>query len=125
MNQKSEIKRLADATAALAATIAEIVNQRLSEAMKIEAAKISQKLVEPPEPLLTRKEAAAHFKISARTMATWLDRRWVPHYRIGRNVRIRMGCVSGASVRTDATRLGVGDYYGSSTQGSRCAPTLG
>ena len=82
--------------------ITEALNQlslAIVEAIKLEVAKQVQ-LIEtapaftaPPEDaestLLSKKDAAKFLQVSVRTVEQWMNRGYLPYYRIGRVVRFR------------------------------------
>lgn len=89
MNELSDTKRLADAAAALAATILEIIDKRLQAqpGVTFQNQQILQKV---SEPFVTKQQAAKHFQVSLRTIDNWLNRGFLPHYKIGRMVRVKL-----------------------------------
>jgi len=93
MNQPTDTKRLAEATTALVSTIMEIIKERLQAATAATVVQEQQIAPKVQDPWLTRQQAAEYFQVSLRTMANWLEKGYLPHYRIKRTVRIRMSDV--------------------------------
>ena len=89
MNDLSDTKRLADATAALASTILAIINSKL-QAQLATTVHAHQRGHEVIEPFMTKRQAAKHFQVSLRTIDNWLNRGFLPHYKIGRTVRVKL-----------------------------------
>ena len=85
MDNATETKRLGDAVANVAATIADIINIRL-QASKAELAQEFVAL----DPMITKRQVAMHMGVTVRAVDNWMGRRLVPYYKIGRNVRFRM-----------------------------------
>jgi hypothetical protein len=69
MNNNSDTKRLADAVTALAATLTEIMAEKLRAIAEIQEQKIAHKTI---EPLMSRQQLAEHFGVSQRTIETWI-----------------------------------------------------
>jgi hypothetical protein len=96
MNDKTETKRLAEAAANLAATITEIIDLKLralieSRTATPECGGINR--LTPAEGWVSKKAAAAHLKITPRTLDNWMKRGLVPYVHIGRNVRFKLNDV--------------------------------
>lgn len=64
----SDTKRLANAVAGIAATIAEIIDARVQELGEAMEQKFTMRTI---EPMLTRKQLAEHFQVSLRTIENW------------------------------------------------------
>jgi excisionase family DNA binding protein len=95
MNNPSETKRLADAVAAIAATITEIINAKVKESSEGRAAAevVSRQQTEfsvAIERWVNKKDVAQHFKISVRTVENWMKRGLLPYIRTGKNVRFKL-----------------------------------
>ena len=88
MDQISETKRLAEAVANIAATITGIIDARMQSAAAVLEQRIAQKTI---EPLLSKRQVAEQLNVTARTVDNWMGRGYLPYYRIGRNIRFRMG----------------------------------
>ena len=83
VNNTSDTKRLADAVTAFAATLTEIITEKLQTIAKIQEQKIAHKTI---EPLLSRKQLAEHFGVSVRTVENWMQKGYVPYYRLDKKV---------------------------------------
>jgi excisionase family DNA binding protein len=98
MNNISDTKRLADAVTALAATPTEIMTEKLraislgqEQTFRTMGQETEQKIAHRTiEPVLTKKQMAKHFGITARTLENWMKRGYVPHLKLGRNVRFNV-----------------------------------
>ena len=98
----SETKRLADAVAGIAATMVEIINEKVKAATEALAA--AQPGSSPNAATLTasegwvkKKEAAQHCKISLRTLHSWMRKGLIPYVRTGpRNIRFKLSAVDEA-----------------------------
>jgi len=42
-----------------------------------------------PDTLMTKREVAAYFKVTSRTVDAWMTRHLIPYCKIGRTVRFR------------------------------------
>ncbi len=42
-----------------------------------------------PDKYLTKKEVAALFRVTPRTIDDWMVKRYLPYFKLGRNVRFR------------------------------------
>ena len=82
---QSEITRLEQAIAGLAATITEVVQQRISAVV---FATEQERMLAKRELLLTKQQAAEYFGVTLRTIDQWMGRRLLPYYKLGRTVRI-------------------------------------
>jgi excisionase family DNA binding protein len=88
MNNPSETKRLADAVANIAATIAEIIDARLKAAMETRTGIPSSLSPDatshkPIEGWVTKKDVAKHLNISVRSVNNWMSKGVLPHIRLG------------------------------------------
>jgi excisionase family DNA binding protein len=98
MNNSRELRRLADSIAGLVAAITEIINA------KVQTATNDAVQVQPPttveaatyDPVLTKRQLAAHFQVSLRTIDNWCQKGHLPHYKIGRMVRFRLSDIQAA-----------------------------
>lgn len=98
MNQTSETKRLADAVANIATTIAEIIETRLQttgsgleQRLQASGNMLEQKIARRTiQPIVKKKEAAAYFGVTVRSIDNWMKRGYLPYYKIGYCVRIPM-----------------------------------
>ena len=78
---------MAEAVAALAATITEIINERLQE-QSAAAAATPPAVGEPTaEPFITMAELSERVRVSRRTMYAWMQKGYVPYIRVGRSLR--------------------------------------
>lgn len=111
MNYASDTKRLAEAVANIATTIAGITEVKVREALAGAKAAASIEgginLLTAAEGWVGKKEAAAHLKISLRTLDNRMKKGVIPHIRIGRGVRFKLSEVDEAIKR----RLGVSGRY--------------
>ena len=87
MNELSDTKRLAEATSSLASTILEIINDKLQAVATGQEQKIARKMI---EAVLTKQQAADHFQVTMRTIDNWMKKGYLPYYKIGHVVRIKM-----------------------------------
>ena len=95
MNHSSEIHRLANSIAGLAAAITEIINAKVKEANAARAAADAVLPQQTGHPIaierwVGKKDVAKHFKISVRTTENWMKRGLLPYIRNGRNVRFKL-----------------------------------
>jgi excisionase family DNA binding protein len=95
MNNKSEIKRLADAVACIASTITEIIDTRLKTAKELANAGDAapwQRTHLPTaiEGWVEKRDVAKHLKISVSTVNNWMRKGLLPCIRIGRSVRFKL-----------------------------------
>jgi len=111
MNNTSDTKRLAEAVANIATTIAEIIEAKIraaatgADATGLVHGRID--MLTPAEGWAGKKHAAAHLKISLRTLDNWMKKGVIPYIRIGRGVRLKLSEVDEAMKR----RLGVVSRY--------------
>ena len=98
MNNSQELRQLADSIAGLVAAITEIINAKVQTATH-EAVQVQPP--QPPQPqttveaatydpVLTKRQLAAHLQVSLRTIDNWYQKGHLPHYKIGRMVRFRL-----------------------------------
>jgi len=78
---------LAEAVAALAATITEIVNERVREQSAAATAAVPAQVEPAAEPFITMAELLERVRVSRRTMYDWMQKGYVPYIRVGRSVR--------------------------------------
>jgi excisionase family DNA binding protein len=99
MNKASEQHRLADSISGLIATITEIINSTVQMAargdVQVQAGALQPQSpatvqVATYDPVLTKRQLAAHFQVSLRTIDNWCQKGHLPHYKIGRMVRFRL-----------------------------------
>jgi excisionase family DNA binding protein len=91
MRQSPQERRLAEGVAALAATITEIINERLQEMRP----PVTERVVEQgPDPFITTTELMERVGVSRRTLYDWMRKGYVPYIRIGRSVRFDWKLVS-------------------------------
>jgi excisionase family DNA binding protein len=76
---------LAEAVAGLAATITEIINERLRE--QASAPKPQAVVERTAEPFVTMAELLRRLRVSRRTIYTWMEKGYVPYIRVGRSLR--------------------------------------
>ncbi len=101
MKNSPELHRLADSIAGLVATITEIVNAKVQTATHDAVPAQPQPLLQPPaivevathDPVLTKRQLATHFQVSLRTIDNWCQNGYLPHYKIGKVVRFRLGVI--------------------------------
>jgi excisionase family DNA binding protein len=95
MNNASEIKRLSDAVASIASTIAEIIDTKLKasienpNASEVASGRGAQ-LPAALEGWVGKKEVAEHLNVSLRTLDVWMKKGYLPYIRIGRSVRFKL-----------------------------------
>jgi excisionase family DNA binding protein len=103
MIKKSDDKRLAEAVENLAATITEIIEWKIrtrAEAAKpIEPKTSGIDRLTPSQGWVGKKEAAAHLKISLRSLGNWMKKGLIPYIRIGRGVRLKLSEIDEAMNR--------------------------
>ena len=103
MNNTSETKRLAEAVANLAATITEIIDLKVKSlalaARAGEALDHTGSVPPPAEGWAGKKAVAAHLKVSLGTVNAWMRKGLIPHMRLGRSVRFKLGAVDEAMRR--------------------------
>src|SRR6266480_1292190 len=88
----SELHRMASSIAKLVTTVTEIIEA------KVQAASRAAEQAQPPapaqvatyDPIMTKRQLAAHVHVSVRTIDSWLQRGYLPHYKIGKIVRFRL-----------------------------------
>jgi excisionase family DNA binding protein len=98
MNNASELHRLADSIAGLVAAITEIINAKVQTATHYAVQVQPPQPLQPPttveaatyDPVLTKRQLAAHFQVSLRTIDNWCQKGHLPHYKIGRMVCFRL-----------------------------------
>ena len=98
MNDALELRRLADSIAGLVATITENINAKVQMATHDAAQAQPQQPPQPPttvevatyDPVLTKRQLAAHFQVSLRTIDNWCQKGHLPHYKIGKIVRFKL-----------------------------------
>jgi excisionase family DNA binding protein len=87
INNEPDTKRLADAVTALAVTWTEIMTEKLRAIAEIQEQKIAHKTI---EPLMSRQQLAEHFGVSQRTIETWMEKDYLPYYKLGRKVLFKL-----------------------------------
>jgi len=97
----TEVERLAEALARVATALTEIIEARLITPSKLPPSPQVHPLpAESPrlesERWADKKELARHFQVSVRTIHNWMERRLVPYFRTGRNVRFKISDVEAA-----------------------------
>ena len=95
MNQTQEIERLQNALANLATVMAKIIRNRVDQTL---AEILPVKLPAPDDKagsdrILTKKQLAEVFQVSQRTVDSWMKRGYLPYWKIGWNIRFRLGDV--------------------------------
>ena len=78
---------MAEAVAALAATITELINDRLREQSAATTAAAPAVVERRAEPFITMGELLDRVRVSRRTMYEWMQKGYVPYIRVGRSVR--------------------------------------
>ena len=89
MQNVTEARKLAEAINALALVIAEIIAERVQRMEEATARKPADLPVRAADPVLTKKELAARFRVSRRTIDNWMERGYLPYLKIGKAVRFR------------------------------------
>ena len=89
MQNIPEAKRLADAINALAVVVAQVITERVRRIEEATDRKLADLPARAADPVLTKRELAARFRVSGRTIDNWMKRGYLPYIRIGRNVRFR------------------------------------
>lgn len=89
VSNSPEIQRFARSIADLVATITEILSAKVQASVQ-EAAPASPQATAAYDPILTKRQLAMHLHVSARTIGMWTEKRYLPHYKIGRAVRFRL-----------------------------------
>ena len=84
----SETKRLADAVAGIAATIAEMIQARLKKAIETQTGlptALTPNAVSPKaiEGWVKKADCAKHLNISVRTLNNWMTKGVIPYIRLG------------------------------------------
>jgi excisionase family DNA binding protein len=77
---------VADAINALAVAMTQIMTTRLNAVASVLGQRIAHQTL---EPMLTRKQAAKHFRVAIRTIDTWMQQGYLPYCKLGHNVRFR------------------------------------
>ena len=85
MRQSPQDRRLAEAVAALATTITEIINERLRA--QANAQRPETVVERAAEPFVTMAQLMERLKVSPRTIYTWMQKGYVPYIRVGRSLR--------------------------------------
>lgn len=98
---QTETKRLADAVANIATTIAEIIETQAKQTFtkQLEDA-VQREEIGPAsiqESWVTKKVVAKYFGVTPRTIDNWMKRELLPHIRMGRNVRFKLRDVDEAA----------------------------
>jgi len=100
MNNSSDNKRLAEAVENLATTITEIIEKKIrnmAEATSVGAPSFGGiHTLTPTQGWVGKKEAAAHLKISTRSLDNWMKKGLIPYIRIGGRVRLKLSEVDEA-----------------------------
>jgi excisionase family DNA binding protein len=104
MNNSSETQRLAAAVASIASTIAKLIDAKLRSAIDARVAgNAPRSQMEEPaieiESWKSKKQMAAHFNVSTRTIDEWMRKGYLPYFRIGRQVRFKKSDVDEAMNR--------------------------
>src|SRR5208282_4911842 len=99
MNNASELHRLADSIAGLVETITEIINSAVQMAARGDVQAQAGALqpqspatvqVATYDPVLTKRQLAAHLQVSLRTIDNWCQKGHLPHYKVGKIVRFKL-----------------------------------
>jgi excisionase family DNA binding protein len=104
MNKTSDLRRLNAQIATLATTITDIIKAQVqaTATAAATAAMTAAAQAKPPagppattqampyDPVLTKRQLAAHFQVSARTIDNWCQRGYLPYYKVGKVVRFRL-----------------------------------
>jgi excisionase family DNA binding protein len=88
MNEDTE--KLSNAVTGLVLAITEIINEKLRTITDAPEQGIARKTI---EPFLTKLQLAEHLGVTARTVDNWMKKGYIPYYRIGRNIKFKLGVV--------------------------------
>jgi len=92
MDAQTERKKLAEATALLAATVVEVIEARLKAALEKQAPHVGTSagamphkpnVLSSPEGWVRKKDVAKHLSVSLRTVDNWIRKGYLPHVRLG------------------------------------------
>lgn len=111
MNSSPEHQRLAETLTQLVEAIGSLVGKKIEESVKKTAPAASpQRAYEVinPERVLNKQEMAEYLGVSLRTVDNWIHRGQLPHWRIGKCVRFRLGDVVG--LLNERNRVSPFDY---------------
>lgn len=86
-NSTSDTQRLAEAIEKFAATLTDIVTERLHTIAQIQEQKIAHKTI---EPLLSKKQLAEALGASVRTIENWMQKGYLPYYKLDKKVLFRL-----------------------------------
>ena len=100
MNKTSDLRRLNAQIATLATTITDIIKAEVqatataaataAATAKPPAAQAANAQATPYDPVLTKRQLALHFQVSARTIENWCQRGYLSYYKVGKVVRFRL-----------------------------------
>ena len=76
--------------------LASIIRKEVTEAV----AQIKSSVV--PDEFLTKREVAAYFQVSTKTIEAWTESGWLKSYRIGNQIRFKRKEVENAPKETAA-----------------------
>jgi excisionase family DNA binding protein len=95
MSNSSEAHRLANSIAGLVASITEIINAKVAAStdVLVQVRPPVPTSVAPYDPILTKRQLAAHMQVSLRTVQNWMEKGSLPYYKIGKTVRFRLSDV--------------------------------
>lgn len=93
MNTSHETEHLQSALTSLATVIAKIITERVDQTLnEVLPVKLPAPSNDKPaeDRILKKKQVAELFQVSTRTVDSWMVLGYLPHWKIGRNVRFRM-----------------------------------
>ena len=93
MNTSHETEHLQNALTNLATVIAKIITERVDQTLnEVLPVKLPAPSNDKPaeDRILKKKQVAELFQVSTRTVDSWMEHGYLPHWKIGRNVRFRM-----------------------------------
>jgi excisionase family DNA binding protein len=97
-----EIKRLADSIAGLVTAITDMIKMQVQDATHaaVQAKPMAEPCSPAPatlyDPVMTKRQLAAHLHVSLRTIDNWQKKGYLPYYKIGKIVRFKLSDVQGA-----------------------------
>ncbi len=89
MQNISEAKRLAGAINGLAVVVAQVITERVRQMEEATDRKLADLPARAGDPVLTKRELAARFRVNSRTIDNWMHRGYLPYLKMGRVVRFR------------------------------------
>ena len=80
---------MAEAISALALVVAQVITERIRRIEEATDRKLAGLPARASDPVLTKRELAARFRVSNRTIDNWMTRGYLPYLKIGKAVRFR------------------------------------